>query len=88
MIRSLILFLLLILTISPVSSQQYRKISNDYFQRGEKLTFRIAYHSILTGNLTAGTATLELTRDNKQIGGRDTFHAIGYGKTTGIIEVR
>ncbi len=87
MIRSLILFLLLVLNISPVSSQQYRKISTIYFQRGEKLTFRIAYHSALTGNLTAGTATLELTRDNKQIGGRDTFHAIGYGKTTGLIEV-
>jgi hypothetical protein len=68
-------------------SQTYRSISNIYFQRGEKLTFRVAFHSLVTGNLTAGTATLELTSENKVIGGRNTFHAVGYGKTTGFIEV-
>ena len=87
MLRSFLLAILFILFIFPVTAQQYRKVTNGYFQRGEKLSFRIAYHSSLTGSLTAGTATLELTKDHKQIGGRDTFHAVGYGKTTGFIEV-
>ncbi len=87
MARFHILLPILLLFMLPVTAQQYRKISNNYFQRGEKLSFRIAYHSLLTGNLTAGTATLELTHENKQIEGRDTYHAVGYGKTTGFIEM-
>ncbi|NVO21289.1 MAG: DUF3108 domain-containing protein [Bacteroidetes bacterium] len=84
------LFLAILLVVSSwqsLSAQSYRKIPNNYFNRGEKLNFKVAYHSLLTGNLTAGSATLELTHENKQIGGRDTYHAIGYGKTTGLIEM-
>jgi len=85
------LFLVLILMLSTVlyagKAQPYRSINNEYFKRGEKLTYKVAFHSLLTGNLTAGTATLEVTKENKQIGGRDTYHAVGYGKTTGLIEM-
>lgn len=81
------LFLSLILLTTLTWSQNFRPVKNDYFQRGEKLTFKVAFHSLLTGNLTAGTATLEITRENKIISGRNTYHAIGYGKTTGLIEV-
>lgn len=76
------------LGLSPfLLAQQYKSIPNDYFNRGEKLHFKVAFHSLLTGNLTAGSATLEITKENKQIGGRSTFHAIGSGKTTGLIEM-
>jgi hypothetical protein len=85
--RSLYFLFLLLVFGQPLFAQPYRKIPNDYFQRGEKLNFRVAFHSLLTGNLTAGTATLEITRENKQIGGRNTIHAIGSGKTTGLIEM-
>ncbi len=85
------LFLVFILMLSTVlyagKAQPYRSINNEYFKRGEKLTYKVAFHSLLTGNLTAGTATLEVTKENKQIGGRDTYHAVGYGKTTGLIEM-
>lgn len=85
------LFLVLILMLSTAlyagKAQPYRSINNEYFKRGEKLTYKVAFHSLLTGNLTAGTATLEVTKENKQIGGRDTYHAVGYGKTTGLIEM-
>lgn len=68
-------------------AQPYRNIPNDYFKRGEKLNYRVAFHSTLTGNLTAGSASVEITNENKQIGGRNTFHAIGSGQTTGLIEL-
>jgi hypothetical protein len=85
-LRSIIVISLLF-TWKLAMLQSFRSVPNDYFKRGEKLSFRIAFHSALTGNLTAGTATLELTKENKQIEGRNTYHAIGYGKTTGFIEV-
>lgn len=81
-----ILFLCFIIT-TLAQAQKFRTIENDYFKRGEKLNFRVAFHSTLTGNLTAGTATLEITKENKLINGRNTYHAMGYGKTTGFIEM-
>jgi len=87
MVKALHIIIFLTILASEVFSQNYRTIHNTFFERGEKLTFRVAFHSLLTGNLTAGTATIELTKENKQIGGRNTFHAIGYGKTTGLIEM-
>lgn len=71
----------------PVFAQQYRTIQNNYFQRGEKLEFRISFHSTLTGNITAASATIEVTDENRKFDGRDTYHVIGRGKTTGVIEM-
>jgi hypothetical protein len=87
MIRFLLVLILVIHSLPMLLAQAYRSVPNDYFKRGEKLNFKVAFHSMLTGNLTAGTATLEITRENKQIGGRNTFHAIGSGHTTGLIEM-
>ena len=87
MTRFLLIFILFTCTGPVLVAQSYRSIPNDYFKRGEKLSFRVAFHSLLTGNLTAGTATLEITHENKQINGRNTFHAIGSGHTTGLIEI-
>jgi len=79
-----ILFLFSYITVFP---QSYRSIPNKAFVRGEKLTFRVAFNSALTGSITGGKATLELKDDIKQIDNRNTYHAIGEGKTTGFIEV-
>jgi len=87
MLKTLHITFLFTFLAAGLFSQNYRSIPNSYFKRGEKLTFKIAFHSLLTGNLTAGTATLELAQENKQIGGRNTYHAIGYGRTRGIIEM-
>lgn len=80
-------FLAFLLFVHLLPAQKFRSVEQDYFSRGEKLHFRIAFHSLLTGNLTAGTATLELTKENKVINGRNTYHAVGYGRTTGLIEM-
>lgn len=67
--------------------QQYRTVHNTAFIRGEKLTFRVAFNSALTGSITGGKASLEVTSENKIINNRSTFHVVGKGWTTGIIEL-
>jgi hypothetical protein len=55
--------------------------------RGEKLTFRVAFNSTLTGSVTGGKATLEVKKENKILNNRSTYHVVGEGKTTGFIEL-
>lgn len=79
-----IIFLLSCISVFP---QRHRKIQNTAFVRGEKLTFRVAFNSALTGTITGGKATLEVKNDNKIFNNRSTYHVVGEGKTTGFIEV-
>lgn len=81
-----ITILLLLINISAFS-QPYRTIANTAFIRGEKLTFRVAYYSSLTGSIPAGKATLEVKDETKIINNRNTYHAVAEGKTSGLIEV-
>lgn len=82
-----LLFVIFVFCCLPVVAQPYRTIRNTAFVRGEKLTFRVAFNSALTGSITGGKATLEVTKDNKQLNDRNTYHVIGEGKTTGFIEL-
>lgn len=59
------------------------KVENFSFRRGEKLVFRVYYDSYLTGKVTAGEATLEVTLDRKEVGGKTTYHVIGTGHSKG-----
>jgi len=54
--------------------------------RGEKLNFRVAFNSALTGSITGGKISLEVKDENKIINQRSTYHVVGEGKTTGFIE--
>jgi hypothetical protein len=80
-----IIFVLLILHSSSliIQAQEMKKIDNKAFVRGEKFKFRAYYDSFLTGKVTAGEATLEVTEDSPKINGRSTFHLIGEGKSKG-----
>lgn len=82
-----ILVILLLFCCITVYPQSYRSITNKAFVRGEKLTFRVAFNSALTGSITGGKATLEITDDVKLIENRNTYHVVGIGKTTGLIEM-
>lgn len=84
--REKILLSIIVFLGLAASAQQYRTVPHDQFKRGEKLDFRISFYSLLTGNIPAATATLVLTNENKQINGRNTFHAVVTGKTKGFIE--
>ena len=54
----------------------FRKISNESFKAGEKLTYNLHY-----GAIDAGTATLEVKKTDKKINGRELLHVVGRGKS-------
>lgn len=54
---------------------------NEAFKRGEVLEFRMHY-----GIIDAGVASLTVTEEAMQIGGRRTFHVIGLGKSKGAFD--
>ncbi|MFA6925086.1 MAG: DUF3108 domain-containing protein [Bacteroidales bacterium] len=84
--RTLIILTFCILSLFSFS-QQLRKINNTAFQRGEILTFRAYYDALLTGKVTAGEATLEITNENRQIAGRNTFRIVGTGASKGAFNL-
>ena len=51
------------------------------FKRKKKITYRIHY-----GFMDAAIASLEIKEENKQIGGRNTFHVVGLGITKGSFD--
>jgi hypothetical protein len=67
----------------PVSAQPFKQVINEAFIRGEKLKFRAYYDSYITGKVTAGIATLEVSEQVKQIEGRTVYHVIGEGRSKG-----
>ena len=48
------------------------------FKRGEVLEYRVHY-----GWINAGEAVLEVTKENKQINGKSTYHMVGTGRSVG-----
>lgn len=71
-----ILFIsLILLYVQSVSAQQKQA-----FQEGEWFKFKMSY----SGFLKAGNATLEVKED--KINGKDVYHVIGKGWTTGAIK--
>jgi hypothetical protein len=56
-------------------------IKNEAFKRGEMLSFRLHY-----GIIDAGTATLAVTDEARDLGGRKTFHIVGLGKSQGAFD--
>lgn len=56
-------------------------LKNEAFKRGEMLSFRLHY-----GIIDAGTATLSITEEALQFGGRKTFHVVGLGKSRGAFD--
>jgi len=56
-------------------------ITNKAFKRGEELTYKLHY-----GFLDAAYVNLNITNEKIKFLGRETFHVIGTGKTTGITD--
>ena len=67
----------------PLSHAQkvLRTVENKAFKAGEKLKYRIHY-----GFIDAGSATLEVKNEMKNIGGRSCYHIIGTGETVGAFD--
>lgn len=56
-------------------------VNKNAFKRGELLSFRLHY-----GIMDAGTATLAITDEAKELGGRKTFHVVGLGESKGTFD--
>lgn len=66
---------------NDVVVKELRVVNNEAFKRGEMLKFRLHY-----GIIEAGTATLGITDEAKEIAGRKTFHVVGLGQSRGAFD--
>lgn len=64
-----------------VETKELPVMNNVAFKRGEKLSFKLYY-----GVVDAAVATLSVTEENLQFGGRSTFHVVGLGTTNGVTD--
>ena len=58
-----------------------RILKQESFKRGEVLKYRLHY-----GAVNAGTVTIEVKDEAKEIGGRKTYHVIGLGQSKGAFD--
>jgi len=82
-IKTLLFFILIFVGIS-VFSQNNAKLKNEAYTYGEKLKYRLYYHSLLTGKMTAGIASMEIEKNAVIMSGRNTYHIEAIGKSKGI----
>ncbi len=74
---------LLILLPLHLSAQDFRQWENNAFQKGEKMHYRVFYNSMLTGNVTAGNASLRIEKQARKVKNRQTMHIKAEGNTKG-----
>ncbi len=75
------------LSSSRLSAQELKQVNNESFTYGEKLTFTVYYDSYLTGKVTAGTGSLEVSSESVDVSGRKTYHIVGEGKSKGAFNL-
>jgi len=76
-----------LLVITQLPAQHTRSVKNTSFGRGEKLDFKVYYHSVVTGDVTAGYGSLVVTQDNRKFMNRDTYHIVATGKSSGFFNM-
>lgn len=62
-------------------TKELPNLNNQAYKRGEMLEFRLHY-----GVIDAGVATLGITDEQREIGGRKTLHVIGIGQSKGTFD--
>ncbi len=83
--KNCLLLLTALLLVAPGFSQSYEPVENTAFSEGEELTFKVYYHSKLTGNLTAGLAYLKVLPTDSTFDNREVHRITGFGRTKGVI---
>lgn len=76
-----------LLTVLSLSAQTLRKVTNTAFKRGELLRYKVYYDAVLTGQVNAGEAELEVKNENKLVANRSTLHVVGLGLTKGVFNM-
>lgn len=79
------LLLILLQSSGPLLAQAkpLRNHPNEAWGENEFLRFRVYYNSLLTGNVTAGEATIEVKTSERRFFGRDVWHIVAEGKSKG-----
>ena len=73
--------------LQAISQDEYRKLGNEAFKLGEKLTYRAYYQSALTGKLTAGIATLSVLESEMVFDEREVLQISIEANSTGFFNV-
>ncbi|MEI7492478.1 MAG: DUF3108 domain-containing protein [Bacteroidota bacterium] len=68
-------------------AQDLKLVINKSFTYGEKLTFTVYYDSYITGKVTAGMGSLEISSEAVDVSGRKTYHIVGEGKSKGAFNL-
>ncbi len=70
-----------VISQNELTAKDLPVLKNEAFKRGEVLTFRMHY-----GIIEAGMATLGVTEEAKEFGGRKTYHIVGLGVSQGAFD--
>jgi hypothetical protein len=81
------LMLFFIIPLIVCGQNDFRKVENNTFERGEFLKYRVFYDSWITYWMTAGYGSTEIDPEPVEINGRKTYHIIVNGKSANIFNV-
>jgi len=76
------LLLILIVSFGAIQAQA----QSWQIKKGEKLTYKIAFNSGLTGDVKGGNGVMSVSPKLSKINGKDAYHAVMEGSTSGVIE--
>jgi len=79
--------LFFIIPLIVCGQNDFRKVENNTFERGEFLKYRVFYDSWITYWMTAGYGSTEIDPEPVEINGRKTYHIIVNGKSANIFNV-
>jgi len=65
--------------------QDYRNVENTAWQAGESLTYKVYYHSRMTGSIKGGTGNFSVRETDTTYDGREVYRIVAHGKSEGII---
>lgn len=78
-----LLLLIVLLFAEALVAQNFRTHPNKAWDTGEFLRFRVYYNSMITGNVTAGEATIEVKPTSRRFFGREVWHIEAHGRSKG-----
>lgn len=85
--RVFIIVILFFVGVHCIDAQQWRELEHHAYSEGEKLDFTVYYHSLMTGRVKAGEASLELKNNGYVKNNREVYHIVGKGWSTGFFNL-
>lgn len=80
---SRVLLIVLLVHSMAAGAQSFRTHANKAWDTGEFLRYRVYYNSMLTGNVTAGEATIEIKDTDRSFFGREVWRIEAHGRSKG-----